>query len=160
MRRAVVLLFLGASACGAYTGSTSVGIPNVAPPPQREKAGPAVGVASPGVPPTPSPECEIQWDILGPEEIAQGLTRAWDRNHDGVLEPEELALGTTALPEPMRDRIAQLEAEARPTGIAAFRYWDKNGDGVIETDELTRSMVERWDANGDGVVEPDEWPVG
>lgn len=158
MRRAVLLLFVGASACGTYTGTSTPGVPNVGPTesgPQKE--GPPVGVDRPGV--TPEHACDVGWDVLEPREIRAGLETAWDLNRDGVLEEVELEAGMRTLPEPMRARIAALEAQAHPTGMAAFRYWDRDDDGLIEEDELTRSMIASWDVNGDGVVDPSEWPV-
>ncbi len=164
MRRAALLLSLGACACGAYTGtpSTTTLTPSAT---EHEAVLTGYGIDPAENRPSVPPSCESIWDtnedgVLSSSEIAAGLEQTWDLNRDGELEPAELAAAVETLPGPMRARIAELEIRAGPNGLAAFHYWDGNQDGVIEPDELTPAMVARWDVDGDGVIEPNEWPVG
>lgn len=83
------------------------------------------------------------------EELEAGLRQAFrtaDTNHDGVLEPDEVA--------------AENERRIKFDESTAIPLIDWNEDGVVDFGEFaagTRSEFERLDLNGDGKVTIDEF---
>jgi hypothetical protein len=82
-------------------------------------------------------------------ELESGLRqyfRQADTNHDGRLDPDEVAAAN-------QRRIRQDESAAMP-------LIDWNHDGFVDFDEFAagvRSQFEQLDLNGDGKVTPDEF---
>jgi hypothetical protein len=74
-------------------------------------------------------------------QLHQLLLERFDRNHDGLLQPQERRHAIRALRKLARRMAMQDRREAQRSGRA-------------------RGLARRYDANGDGVVGPEEMPPG
>jgi hypothetical protein len=85
-------------------------------------------------------------------ELEAGLRRdfdAADRNHDGVLEPDEVRA------------VNQQRWTDDQSAISPLQDW--NGDGMVDFNEFAanaRPLFRQYDRNGDGVLTPEELHPG
>jgi Ca2+-binding EF-hand superfamily protein len=115
-------------------------------------------------------------------QFRERLLEQFDRNHDGILQPNERRRAIHALRR-LAARMAMEERrrEARDARVASrttdrpapirpderlarrLHQLDTNHDGTIEADEMPPGLarrLRRFDRNGDGVLTPDELPPG
>lgn len=147
---------------GGAAYADRAGVPDVPPPP----AAPQAAVA-------PHPRGELRELVL----------ERFDRNHDGVLQPDERrhaihALRTLARrmanqerrrEARVRDRVSRVDGAREPAGPDGLppdlgrmlRRLDTNHDGQLSPEEMPPGLarrLRRFDRNGDGVLSPDELP--